>query len=104
MSIFPKPLKDLESDCATVTEKVFALESRLSTKAEELYLELIDLTIKTPKMTTQEMVILALSIKTFRILQCIKGPLISGYYEVAENLIRSIIEHANLVELLQIRR
>jgi len=97
MAIPPKPIKEMETDCAQVTKRKFELECTLMDKAQEMFIEIMDLTIRTPKMSSKHIAILALSIKIFRLFQCIREELMSGYYEVAESELRSVFEHVNLV-------
>jgi hypothetical protein len=92
-----KSLEEFASDCTTRTIETFILESRLAKNAEKMYIELMDLAIRSPKMSSKQLVILALSIKIFRLLQCIKDEFMSGYYEVAQSSLRSVFEHSQLV-------
>jgi hypothetical protein len=95
----PKTLEELASDCTARTEKVFPIETKLAENAERLYIELMDITIRVPKMTDRQIVTLGLSIKIFRLLQSIRADFMNGYYEVAEGLLRLVLEHSQLTTM-----
>lgn len=97
MSDLPRSLQEMEDACFEAIKRDFSLEFKLVCKMDQTFVEILQLTENLQNPSDAQWSILAISIRTFRLLQCARRAIFSGYYDVGMNLLRAVYENTNLV-------
>ena len=88
-----KPLKDMMADCTEATKKDFEFEYQLMRNIAGINIDLFVLIFDRAITNSLELAIAILSVKNFRVLQCIDDCIFNGYYEAGMTLMRILYEN-----------
>jgi len=93
-----KPMKEMMADCTLATKKDFRFEDQLLRNIAGINIELFVLLSECGIRNRLQLAVITLTVKNFRLLQCINDCIFNGYYEVGMTLLRVLYENLLLMQ------